>query len=265
MLSCKKCGATMSGVDLVCKKCGTPWGKSGKSKAPIFFSILLVIGISLTVLYVTNRELFYQIIPLEKPITSENNDIPNETENNIIKTPENLEQSANIPETTPQPEVTPEPETVPEPEIILPPVFTNVTASSSLKSQGNFSYTPDKMTDNDTTTAWLEAAKDNGINEWVQFSADTEQTVSGITIFNGYQKNSTTYQNNGRLKKINVVFSDGNYLTYDLSNQTYKESLNGIDIKFENPIKTTSLRISILDVYKGIHYTDTGITQINIY
>ena len=27
MLSCKNCGAQMSGIDLVCKKCGTPWGK----------------------------------------------------------------------------------------------------------------------------------------------------------------------------------------------------------------------------------------------
>ena len=42
MLTCKKCGAQMSGIDLVCKECGTPWGKTGKSKAPLFFSLILV-------------------------------------------------------------------------------------------------------------------------------------------------------------------------------------------------------------------------------
>ena len=150
-------------------------------------------------------------------------------------------------------------------DLIEPPVFTKVTASSSLASQGKFSYTPNKMTDNDSTTAWLEAAKDSGLNEWIQFAADTEQTVSGITIFNGYQKNSNTYTTNGRLKKINISFSDGSNLVYDLPNQTYNESLKGIDIKFETPVKTSSLRISILDVYKGTKYTDTGITQLNIY
>ena len=42
MLSCKKCGAQMSGIDLVCKNCGTPWGKKHKSREGIYFSILLL-------------------------------------------------------------------------------------------------------------------------------------------------------------------------------------------------------------------------------
>ena len=263
MLSCKKCGATMSGIDLVCKKCGTPWGKSGKSKAPVFFSILLVLVISLGVLYITNQELFYKILPIQNLIAPNNkNDTTNIIKNNELQENKLPEPSVVEPEDI-EPEVT-EPESK-EPEVILPPVFTKITASSSLASQGKFSYTPEKMIDNDNTTAWLEAAKDNGINEWVQFSSDTEQTVSGITIFNGYQKNSSTYKNNGRLKKVSISFSDGNSLTYDLPNQSYNESLNGVNISFESPVKTTSLRISILDVYKGIHYTDTGINQINIY
>lgn len=262
MLSCKKCGATMSGVDLVCKKCGTPWGKTGKSKAPIFFSILLILIISLGVLYITNRELFYQILPIQNLLNNENN------ENNELKEPKSNQTAESQTPFVQEPSIieTPIQDTeISKPEVITPPVFNKVTASSSLASQGKFSYTPDKMIDNDSTTAWLEAAKDSGINEWVQFSADTEQTVSGITIFNGYQKNDSTYTNNGRLKKINISFSDGSNLIYDLPNQSYIESLSGINIKFETPIKTTSLRISILDVYNGVHYTDTGITQLNIY
>ena len=43
MLSCKNCGAQMSGVDLVCKKCGTPWGKKHKSRKKIYFSILAIL------------------------------------------------------------------------------------------------------------------------------------------------------------------------------------------------------------------------------
>lgn len=265
MLSCKKCGATMSGVDLVCKKCGTPWGKTGKSKAPIVFSILLVITISLGILYITNQELFYQIIPINyfKEFLSSSNAPTEITENNNIQ-----ELTQKEPPVTPpieeKPIAPPEPET-PEPEVILPPVFTNVTASSSLASQGKFKYTTDMLIDNDSTTAWIEGKKDNGINEWLQFSAKTEQTVSGIKLFNGYQKNQTTYTNNGRLKKIRVDFSDSTSLIYDLPSQTYNESLNGIDIKFTTSVKTTSIKITILDVYKGSYYTDTAVNQIDIY
>ena len=43
MLSCKNCGAQMSGVDLVCKKCGTPWGKKHKSRKKIYFSIFAIL------------------------------------------------------------------------------------------------------------------------------------------------------------------------------------------------------------------------------
>ena len=43
MLSCKNCGAQMSGIDLVCKSCGTPWGKKHKSRAGIYFSILILV------------------------------------------------------------------------------------------------------------------------------------------------------------------------------------------------------------------------------
>jgi len=265
MLSCKKCGATMSGIDLVCKKCGTPWGKTGKSKAPVYFSILLILFLSLSFLYLTNKELFYKILPIEylkQNLSSAQN---SETAENIpenVQTPQNETPKITEPPITelpaPKPEVT-------EPEVILPPIFTNLVASSSLPSQGKFSYTPNMITDNDTTTAWLEAVKGNGINEWIKFSADTEQTVSGIKLFNGYQKNATTYTNNGRLKQIKIEFSNSTSLTYDLPNQTYKESQNGIDIVFESPIKTNTLKITILDVYKGVYYTDTGITQIDIY
>lgn len=274
MLSCKKCGATMSGVDLVCKKCGTPWGKTGKSKAPVFISILLVLIISLGVLYITNNELFYKIIPVDyfKEILSSSKTQNDITENNKVEeqlppetpTPPPAVEEPKVEEPKVEEPIVEDPK-VEEPEIILPPVFTSVTASSSLASQGKFSYTPDLIIDNDNTTAWLEGKKGNGINEYIKFSAETEQTVSGIKIFNGYQKNKTTYINNGRLKKIKIEFSDGSSLTYDLPNQNYNESLNGIDIPFENVIKTSSIKITILDVFKGVYYTDTAVNQINIY
>jgi hypothetical protein len=197
MLTCRKCGAQMSGVDIVCKHCGTPWGKKGKSKLGLFLTIFFIFAISAGILYYTNPSLImglfksgFQNKPLEETP-------PQDTAN--LPTPE---QNITVPQPEPQPE---EPKTEP----ILPPVFTVASASSSLAPEGVFSYTPDMTLDNKNSTAWLEGSPNNGINEWIQFSNTTEQYVSKMKIFNGYQKNNVTYINNGRLKKIKNEFSDG--------------------------------------------------------
>jgi hypothetical protein len=79
----------------------------------------------------------------------------------------------------------------------VPPAFTWVSASSSLKG-----YPSDFTTDGKLETAWLEGVKGNGIGEWLMYSAENDQTVSSITIYNGYLKNDKVYINNGKIKKF---------------------------------------------------------------
>ena len=52
MLSCKNCGAQMSGIDLVCKNCGTPWGKKHKSRPGIYFSALILLIVAGIAFYI---------------------------------------------------------------------------------------------------------------------------------------------------------------------------------------------------------------------
>jgi len=259
MLTCKKCGAEMSGIDLVCKECGTPWGKTGKSKAPLFFSLILICIFSFAIIYFTNPELL--------GINKEQADINNDGKNNIKEPP--IEENPKIEEEPPvieEPPVNEEPPLVEEPSVqLLPPSFTKQIASSSAKPYGSFYYTPDKTIDNDNTTAWLEGVKGNGINEWIEFSADTEQYINGFVLYNGYQKNEKTYINNGKIRKLLVTFSDGKTLEYELPKQTFKESQKGNTIKFTETIKTKSVRFTILDVEKGVYYDDTAINEIKFY
>ncbi|MBQ7668808.1 MAG: discoidin domain-containing protein [Clostridia bacterium] len=286
MLTCKKCGAIMSGTDLVCKKCGTPWGKSGRSKTPILVSLLLIILISLGFLYITNKELFLSIVPVDfyanlmdnsKTAVPEKKESSNSTENTIKE--ETKVEPAPVEENT----VIEQPITdindidssitlediknVPQEQTstTLPPVFTSVRASSNLPAQGNFKYTPQMLLDDNKNTAWTEGVKGNGIDEWVQFIADNDQTVSGLIIYNGYQKNATTYANNGRLKKVAISFADGTVENFDIPAQKYTESLNGYNIKFDTPKTTNYVTVKILDVYKGAYYTDTAVNKIEIY
>lgn len=266
MLSCKNCGAQMSGTDLVCKKCGTPWGKKHKSRVNIYLSFLVIIlaGILFYIYFNPNidkNQLFESLTsklsafipPKDNKEEKENND--SETLDKNQETPiENQENET----------VTP---VIPEPEPVIegntPPAFSWVSASSSLASQGKFNYNPELTTDGKLETAWLEGVSGNGIGESILYSAETLQKVSEIVLYNGYLKNNTTFVNNGRLKTVSFEFSDGTIITKEIPKQTYNEAKKGYKIMLDTPNNTTSIKITILDVYKGSYYTDTALSGIS--
>ena len=262
MLSCKNCGAQMSGIDLVCKKCGTPWGKKHKSRKGLYFSIFIiaVVGVISYIMYIPGAKeqfmTFYNNVAAKTPAEEKNETNDEPTKDNDISQDNNIPQeNESVIPPIENNEVTPPIED--EPKEPVPPVFSWVSASSSLKT-----YEPELTTDGKLETAWLEGVKGNGIDEWIMYSAETDQTVSSITIYNGYLKNDKVYINNGRIKKLSVEFSDGEIITKEIPKTNYKNAKNGYTITLENPKQTTSVKLTILDAYQGAYYTDTGISGI---
>lgn len=256
MLSCKNCGAQMSGIDLVCKNCGTPWGKKHKSRKGLYFSILIIVlvGAISCIIYVPgmkeNLLTFYNnslaIIKNinekpNEPANDQKQETPKNTENEIIPQPQEPENQEPIEEQTPP----------------SPPTFAWVSTSSALKE-----YPAELTVDGKLETAWLEGVKGNGIGEWLMYSAETDQHLSSITIYNGYLKNDKVYVNNGRIKKFSLEFSDGEIITKEIEKTSFNNAKNGYTITFDEPKKTSSVKLTILDVYKGAYYTDTGISDI---
>ena len=229
--------------------------------APLFFSLILICLFSFALLYFTNPELLGINKSIDNKLNQEQNENNEEQLNNIEEPP--ITENPPVAEEVPKIEEKPIIEETPVE--ILPPVFSKAKASSSVKPYGSFSYTAEKTIDSDNSTAWLEGVKGNGINEWIEFSADTEQYVNGFILYNGYQKNEKTYINNGKISKLLVTFSDGTNLEYELQKQNFKESQKGNTIKFTEPVKTNSVRFTILDVEKGAYYEDTGINEIKFY
>jgi len=187
MLSCKNCGAQMSGVDLVCKNCGTPWGKKHKSRKGLYFSVFVIIiaGIISFIYYVP--EVKNSFLALINKINTTNEKVPPVQENSLSESGNKAPSTATTPDKVEeQPPVSLPVEDVP-PVVVTPPsppVFTWVSASSFLKD-----YPTNFTTDGKFETAWLEGVKGNGIGEWIMYSAETDQTLSSITIYNGYLKN----------------------------------------------------------------------------
>lgn len=137
----------------------------------------------------------------------------------------------------------------------------SVTASSYLtQSDYNLYHTPDRMTDGDLSTAWVEGASGDGIGEWVAFTFDGTYLVSGIQIYAGYQKSDALYEKNSRPAVLTVTFSDGGERTVTL------EDVSGSQyIAFDDPVETSSVTLAIDSVYPGSKYQDTVISELSFY
>lgn len=146
-------------------------------------------------------------------------------------------------------------------EKILPPEFETVNATSILSSDGQNTYYAENIWDGNKNTAWVEGVSGNGIGEIISFSAASEQSISGIRILNGYCKKEALYWANSRVKKLKITFENDENMIVDIPdafNQCH-------DIKFEKIMSSSILKLEIMEIYQGTHYTDTCVSEVEIY
>jgi len=134
-----------------------------------------------------------------------------------------------------------------------------VMASSTLEPNTQ-KYVAENCYDANFETAWVEGVSGYGLAEWIELSAITSQDVGYISIANGYQKSFETYEENGKLAKYRVDFSDGRYFIADAKYAF--EPFSQEHIQLVDPIKTNTVRITILDILPGTKYEDTCISEV---
>lgn len=144
----------------------------------------------------------------------------------------------------------------------------NIESSSFLK-EGNVLYTTDNLSSRlylkedieetayfyDTySKPWVEGKSDYGIGEWLNLTFDGD--VDQIQVLNGYVdlRRKYLYKENSRVKKLRV---EGDDFSFDVD---FEDVVKYTVIKF--PSKTTHVKLTILDVYKGDKYSDTCISSI---
>ncbi len=135
--------------------------------------------------------------------------------------------------------------------------------ASSVLDGNEARYGATNILDSNPETAWSEGAEGYGIGEWIQVEKDGLADISRILISNGFHKSQEIYNNNGRLKRFRLDFSQGQYIYYEVDEN--KTGSNYIRIIFDRPISTDSIRLTILDVFEGSKYEDTCITDIVAY
>ncbi len=144
-------------------------------------------------------------------------------------------------------------------------IIADASASSYLEENiqgiGYLYHGPDNALDGNSSTAWIESASGAGIGEWIRLGFDKAHTIHGVYISNGYRKSSDLFAKNGRVRRLEVSFSNGSSETFTLADQS-----SGTErLTFAQPVTTDSVRLTILEVYAGYKYEDTCITELSVF
>ncbi|MBU0648987.1 discoidin domain-containing protein, partial [Patescibacteria group bacterium] len=135
--------------------------------------------------------------------------------------------------------------------------ISKVTASSSLPAAEGYLYEPSMTIDGNAYTAWVEAADDDGVGQWIKYSLVSPALVSAIKIFPGYASSESVYFKNNRMKKVAIEFSDGQTQEFELMDAFEMQT-----IQLSGAVSTDYVKITILETWPGTDFDDTCIAEI---
>ena len=130
-------------------------------------------------------------------------------------------------------------------------------ADSALASQSGNSYGPANLFDGDRGTAWCEGVPGAGEGQIVALFIENGVPFDRLLIWNGYQKSETSFQRNGRVKRITVSTGDGSEKSFRLPDTTKQIAVNLGEMAVRNEVY-----VEIREVYPGSRYQDTCISGL---
>lgn len=148
-----------------------------------------------------------------------------------------------------------------EPVKVVPPrrVSGKVTASSTLAPES--AYGPDNLFDSRKEFAWAEGnAATAGEGEVLRFHFDQPVHISGVQIWDGYQRSAEHYRANARVKDFQVNAANGPAQTF-----TLRDDAAGQKIDFPTAFEGQDFELKINSIYPGKKYKDLAISEILFY
>jgi hypothetical protein len=121
-------------------------------------------------------------------------------------------------------------------------------------------YQPANLFDSRYDFAWSTNGKNtSGKGESVQVTLGEPQNLTGLIVWNGYQRSQEHFKANGRVTKIRI--EDGQ----TSQSVALADRMGGQRISFGNPLKTvSSLKLTIEDVAVGTKYPDVLISELRL-
>lgn len=140
----------------------------------------------------------------------------------------------------------------------------NISTSSTLKSQGSNSYDAENLHDFNLKTAWVEGTANLGIGEEIvfEFQMVEQLKVTHLEIYNGYCKNEKSWRANGRVKTLGLYINNKYEGNLNLKDSYYCQRFEVGSFGCKKNEKMT-ISLKIIDVYPGDKYSDVAISEIN--
>ncbi|MMZ69818.1 hypothetical protein D1872_327310 [compost metagenome] len=90
----------------------------------------------------------------------------------------------------------------------------------------------------------------------MQLDFGQPQVMNGLEILNGLTKSKTSYLANNRFKRIQLEFSEGQRLVM---------SSDALKYELDEPVQTSWIKLTILEVESGTTYPDTCISEVRVF
>jgi hypothetical protein len=122
--------------------------------------------------------------------------------------------------------------------------------------------------DGDLTTCWQEGTDDDGIGERVSYRFNELHPLVNIKIWNGKLDNKKKYEENNRIKELEIICYKAGTKVYDTTmtlKDEYDEKGSTLTLNGDIAIDTDHVVIKIISVYKGSKYSDTCLSEIEFY
>ena len=140
---------------------------------------------------------------------------------------------------------------------IIPPkvVKGKVSASSVLNPPSVYSAA--HLFDGRTQTAWIEGAEAYGKNEFVNIELNQLIGVSGLLLWNGFQRSKEHFKSNSSVKQFSFGSRGLNERVF-----TLRDTEAGQFFELNHKTIGKQFLLSIQDVYKGTKYQDVALSEL---
>jgi hypothetical protein len=130
-------------------------------------------------------------------------------------------------------------------------------ASSVRAPQFGNRYGVDHLFSNSSDEAWVEGKPGQGVGEWITIDFREPRLVKAVIVRNGYQKSRDIFARNSRVRRLRLVFSQGETQTLTLA-----DNMDLQRIALDPPVSASWVQFIIDDVYPGSTYADTAVTKL---
>ncbi len=142
--------------------------------------------------------------------------------------------------------------------------FATATVSSKLAVDKWASYDAYAAIDGKLDTGWAEGAPGPGIGEWLLLTFPSAVEVEKVSFDIGYDSEESIFFSNNRIKQATLTFSDNRSIPISFQDMRGLQAVS-LEQVSGGPVETTSIKLTIDQVYEGKKYDDTCLSEFEVW